>query len=445
MIQKSKPASENPCLSARLSQGLEYQHLSPFLTPNRDSSGTAAWLSDNTLYEIVRELSERKKMLFSPIPGAHYRECTLTQGKEWFVSFYVINPESGKLKRVRMKINRIKPLSERRRTARLMMSAINQRLAIGWNPLIEKVAPRGGVRLYEALDTFLQVKGKEMEPTSMRMYTSFVKTFRAWLEAHGGGKDLLASSFTRESAVQFMDDVEMKYTAKTFNNYLGFFKNLFGWMVEKGYAVDNPFGKFSKKSKRLTQKQRRLLTDAELKRLFSFLEGDCPEYLAICLLCYCCFMRPKEIVLLRCRDIDLRRQLVHVDASIAKNDRDSSRTIPDDIVPALSLLDLSSPDLYVFGGRRGHLFIPSTELVCSREIARYWNLTVRKACGFPMEVQFYSLKDTGITNMLNGGMPINLVQQQADHSSVAMTAIYVGKKAQATDALKEAELLRQIK
>ena len=70
----------------------------------------------------------------------------------------------------------------------------------------------------------------------------------------------------------------MKYTAKTFNNYLGFFKNLFGWMVEKGYAVDNPFGKFSKKSKRLTQKQRRLLTDAELKRLFTFLEGNSSEY-----------------------------------------------------------------------------------------------------------------------------------------------------------------------
>lgn len=380
-------------------------------------------------------------MLFTtPIPGAHYRECTLCTGKDWFVSFYVINPETGKLKRVRMKLNRIASVAERRRTARLMMRAINQRLAIGWNPLIEKVAPRGGAKLYEALDSFLAVKGKEMEPTSMRMYTSFVKTFKAWLEDHGYGASSLAASFTRESAVLFMDEVELKYTAKTYNNYLGFFKGLFSWMLEKGYAADNPFSKFTKKAKRLTQKQRRLLTDAELRRLFSFLEGASPEYLAICLLCYCCFIRPKEIACLRCRDIDLQRHVVHVDASIAKNDRESYRTIPDDVLPVLRRLDLSSPELYVFGGERKNLFRPYNKMVCSREIARYWNQVVRPTCDFPMELQFYSLKDTGITNALEEGIPINQVQQQADHSSVAMTAIYVGHKAKATEELRDVRL-----
>lgn len=380
-------------------------------------------------------------MLFTtPIPGAHYRECTLCTGKDWFVSFYVINPETGKLKRVRMKLNRIASIAERRRTARLMMRAINQRLAIGWNPLIEKVAPRGGAKLYEALDSFLTVKRKEMEPTSMRMYTSFVKTFKAWLEGHGYGASSLAASFTRESAVLFMDEVELKYTAKTYNNYLGFFKGLFSWMLEKGYAADNPFSKFAKKAKRLTQKQRRLLTDAELKRLFSFLERASPEYLAICLLCYCCFIRPKEIVSLRCRDIDLQRHVVHVDASIAKNDRESYRTIPDDVLPVLRRLDLSSPELYVFGGERKNLFRPYNKMVCSREISRFWNQVVRSACNFPMELQFYSLKDTGITNALEEGIPINQVQQQADHSSVAMTAIYVGHKAKATEELRDVRL-----
>ena len=432
--------SENPCLSAEPSQGLEYQYLSPFLTQNRDSSVAIPGSSDITLFDIARELSERKKMLFSPIPGAHYRECTLCKGKDWFISFYVINPSTGKLKRIRMKLNRIKSISERRRMAKLMMSSINRRLSMGWNPLIEKVAPRGGAKLYEAFESFLQIKGKEMEPTSMRMYTSFIKTFKTWLEGHGYGESSLAASFSRESAAFFMDEVESKYTAKTYNNYLGFFKGLFGWMVEKGYAADNPFEKFTKKSKRLTQKQRRLLTDRELSRLFSFLEAENQEYLAICLLCYCCFMRPKEIVLLRGRDIDLKKQVVHVDASIAKNDRESYRTIPDDIIPILRRLDLSSPDLYVFGGARKNLFRPSDKIVCSREIARYWDHVVRPGCDFPMDLQFYSLKDTGITNALEEGIPINQVQQQADHSSVAMTAIYVGHKAKATEELRDVRL-----
>ena len=44
--------------------------------------------------------------------------------------------------------------------------------------------------------------------------------------------------------------------------------------------------------------------------------------------------------------------------------------------------------------------------------------------------------------MLGGGVPINLVQQQADHSSVAMTAIYVGKSAGASEELKKADIMK---
>lgn len=435
-LSGSKERKKVPVFPLNDFKGQKINDLAPFSDPKRDSNGTES-LSDITLFDIVREMSERKKMLFSPIPYAHYRECTLSTGKEWFISFYVINPGTGKLKRVRIKINRIRSLRERRSAAMKMMASINQRLSMGWNPLVQKSAPRGCAKLTDAMDAFITVKEKEMEPTSMRMYRSFVKTFKAWLVENGVSADAYATSFTRAMAIEFMDEVERDYTAKTFNNYLGFFRGLFGWMMEKGYVGENPFSGMAKKSKRLTQKQRRLLSDVELQQLFSFLEGENPEYLAMCLLCYCCFIRPKEIVSLRCRDIDLERQVVHVDASIAKNDRESYRTIPDDILPALRRLDLSSSELYVFGGERKRLFRPYNKMVCSREIARYWDQVVRPACGFSKDVQFYSLKDTGITNALEGGVPINMVQQQADHSSVAMTAIYVGHKAQASEELKK--------
>jgi len=76
-------------------------------------------------------------ILFQPIPFKHFRPCTLTEGKEWFISFYTISPESGKLKRTRIKVNRIKNARDRRRVAKSMMAAIDQRLAMGWNPLQE--------------------------------------------------------------------------------------------------------------------------------------------------------------------------------------------------------------------------------------------------------------------------------------------------------------------
>ena len=59
-----------------------------------------------------------------------------------------------------------------------------------------------------------------------------------------------------------------------------------------------------------------------------------------------------------------------------------------------------------------------------------------------MDIQFYSLKDTGITNMTSLGIPLNFVKQQADHSSLAMTAIYMGNTtAKATQELKTANIL----
>ena len=59
-----------------------------------------------------------------------------------------------------------------------------------------------------------------------------------------------------------------------------------------------------------------------------------------------------------------------------------------------------------------------------------------------MELQFYSLKDTGITNMVSSGVPLTSVQQQADHNSVAMTSIYVGKnRKKAEEDLKNVDIL----
>ena len=65
-----------------------------------------------------------------------------------------------------------------------------------------------------------------------------------------------------------------------------------------------------------------------------------------------------------------------------------------------------------------------------------------EACSFPMEVQFYSLKDSGMTNMADSGVPITFVKQQADHSSLAVTSIYLSQnKAKANEELKKVDII----
>ena len=254
-----------------------------------------------------------------------------------------------------------------------------------------------------------------------------------------------AAAFSKDMGRGFMDWLEERddVSPRTYNNYLSFLGTLWEWMAERGFATENIFRDFKRKPRRLMQKKRRLLTPEEIARLFAFLERENPEFLAVVVLCYCCFIRPKEIALLRCGDIDLKAGLVHVRAETAKNDNESYRTIPDAARPYLERLDLSRSDWYLFGRNagRGDDFKPGRQPVDNKKFSDYWKAIVRPACHFGLDIQLYSLKDSGITGMIESGVAINLVQQQADHSSVAMTAIYVGKSPAANAELRNANIL----
>ena len=399
-----------------------------------------------SLDSILQELSKEKKMLFyKPLPGIDYRAPKLTRGQQWVITYYVKNPATGKMRRCRCKLNHIKPLKERARVARELMAGIAERLALGWNPICEEAAPRSAAPAFQAYDAFIAVKTKEAEAQSVASYRSYIKIFKEWLQKHGFDERRPISCVTRETALEFMDHLDGLKTisARTWNNYLSFLQSLHSWLMEKGYLPANPFDGIRRKPKRLTAKTRRTFTEDELARLFAWLRDHNPEYLAVCLLCYGCFIRPKEIARLKCRDIDLGSQTVHVRGEIAKNDRESYRTIPDEMMPAFRRLDLSRPDWALFGRNYGVSddFRPGREHADQRKFAGYWSGTVRDALGFPNALQLYSLKDTGITRMATSGVAINLVQQQADHSNVAITSVYLGKAPEACERIRKVKIL----
>lgn len=408
-------------------------------------TGTTPGQSQTTLYSAILDLCKEKKMsYFKPAPYFDYLPAKMAEGKESYIYFSVKDPGTGKMRRIKHKINHIKSVRERRSAARQMIARINEQLSLGWNPLLEKIAPLASMRLNEAMDSFLRVKTKETEDNSMRSYRSYIKTLKTWLKENRYPEDMYVCAFSASVALDFMNDVEDddRISPRTFNNYRAFYTLLWNWMKEKGYTSANPFVEIKKKPKRLTKKIRRSLTDSEIHRLVHFLSKENPNYLAACLLCYCCFLRPKEIAGLYCRDIDLEKQLVRVDEGIAKNDNSSYRTIPDVILPYLNRLNLSCPDWHVFSDAK--TFAPGSKKMCSREIARYWNDVVRPGCGFSMDLQFYSLKDTGISNMAESGIPLTFVQQQADHSSLSVTEIYIShSRVKAQEEIKEVDILNQ--
>ena len=59
-----------------------------------------------------------------------------------------------------------------------------------------------------------------------------------------------------------------------------------------------------------------------------------------------------------------------------------------------------------------------------KQFRDYWNLHVRKDLRLPACYKFYSLKDTGITNMLRANTDPLSVRDQARHSSLLITNTY---------------------
>lgn len=361
-----------------------------------------------------------------------YREAVLYEGaKEWFIYYYAIDPAVNELKRKKIKLNHIKSIKDRRAAANRIIKTINKKLAAGWSPYVIVGAEKCYAFVFEALDKWLRYREKEAETHSLRSYKSFVRKLKELLLKYDKGPTMQMIEFTPGMASLIMEDLreQPKISLRTWNNYLSMYGTIFNWMIEHNYCSNNPFLHIKKVPRKKIKKNRRALTAEECMELQRFLmDNGYINYLVMCYLCYYCCIRPNEISLLKVKDISLDKQCVYISQEIAKNDNDSVRVIPDVAMWAFKQLDLTAnKDYYLFGFDSKKTFAPGPSRAEGREIARFWNDVVRKNLGWPMELQFYSLKDTGITQLLEDGVAPNYVQGQADHSSLAITSIYASK------------------
>jgi integrase/recombinase XerD len=133
--------------------------------------------------------------------------------------------------------------------------------------------------------------------------------------------------------------------------------------------------------------------------------------------------------MLQRKNFDFERHVINIYADDTKNDNSSFRVIPvclEKYLKVLNIESLESTD-YIFSDHSLYSFNPGKKLIDKRYFAKYWSDKVRPALGFGMELQFYSLKDTGITNLMSDGISPVFVQKQADHSSLETTNMYTDK------------------
>lgn len=216
--------------------------------------------------------------------------------------------------------------------------------------------------------------------------------------------------------------IERDVSARTRNNYLMFLSSQATWMVSNGYLNANPCT--SIKTLRNKEKFRKALSDSDRSRLFSYLAENDPAFLLACQFHYYTLIRLKEMADLKVGDVSVMNRCVYVRASISKNRKNGIVTLPNVLLKALidsGALEAPS-DWYLFS----YKFKPGDAKRDSRQFTERWD-KVRDELKFPRNYQFYSLKDTGITDIINK-VGLNFAKDPARHSSVAVTNNYASKE-----------------
>lgn len=349
------------------------------------------------------------------------------KGKENYVDFYAFDPSQGRMRRKKIMLDHMKSQRSRNSYARSLVEELTQKLIRGWNPWVELKAGaqfttwKEVCTLYRSYVVKLHNDSAFREET-MRDYLSRLGILEKW---EGIGRYNIFYPYQLDEFVmsKFMDHIliERNNAPLTYNNYLAWLHSFFSWMKARRYIHDDPTEGLQP-IKRSRGKNRTIIPDKILEEVRSYLEKKNKFFLLACYILHYMFVRPHEMSYLRLRDFQIEKKTLILHGEQTKNHNDAVLTLPDHIVRLMS-------ELKVFE-KPGHYFLfgdecrPGEQWRDSKQFRDYWNRHVRKDLKLPSEYKFYSLKDTGITNMLRSNTDPISVRDQARHSSLLITNTY---------------------
>jgi integrase len=248
----------------------------------------------------------------------------------------------------------------------------------------------------------------------------------------------------KEHAERYIAEIGSEKSANTRNKSLTFLRLVFKVLAEDARIKANPFDGMDAAAAAVSRK--RPLTLTELAAIATQLEGA-GEMETLFALGYYTGARLGDCALMRWDSIDMGgRKIRYTPSKTAKGNHEITLAL----APALySLLD-STPKK----ARRG-LILPELgglyqkdPAAVSKRVQRVFkdadietDLEVKGYGKKVARVGFHSLRHAHITALLEGGIPMDIVRQQAGHSTIGMTAHYyhASEKAlqAATDALPD--------
>lgn len=353
----------------------------------------------------------------------------LHEGKRCFVDFVCFDPLTQTMRRKKYYLDKFKTKKEKRTYAAELIAQLCAKLRSGWNVWAESV---DNVREYTSIAQVnalwhtwierLEAAGTLRKSSADRM-RSFAHVFFTWLgtdQVHGCH---YVYQLTRDVLSDFLDYLLLDKEVKplTRNNYRTWLVGFCDFLVEKRFARENVAAAIKVLNE--APKDRDALTPRELKTMRSYLEEKGQKhFLLACLLEYYCFIRPNELCYVRIGDISVRGQSISLSGAFTKNKQDAKVGVNQTVLDMMIDLGVfNAPnDWYLFGSKT---LRPGATQQEARIFRQYW-LKMRRALKWPEELQFYSLKDSGIRDLANAE-GIVVARDQARHSDVSTTNKYL--------------------
>lgn len=372
--------------------------------------------------------------------------------KGWYIEYYKLNPIVQDLERVRIMMNRerkrCKTLTEFKLQTSAIILQINNQLAAGFINLQQNIPAYGigtqenytgdNVRFYTPLEQVIDLYEKdrcgELKETTMRSYSCFCKQFKQWV--HNNCPSIAASVFTQTQANQYMEFVllgnnskgkksvrkkirEDRVSPRTYNNNIKLARALFSWAMEKSYARVNPFEHL--KQKKAQGKDRTIIPKEVRDRIVAYFREKNPAFIIVMQLVYKSFLRPVEITRVKVEQLNFDKHCIEMKGSQKKNGKDHNCRMDDKLEALLrDHIRGAKPDDFVFGAGT---WKPSQTPAASHSFTIIWD-RMREALKLPREYQLYSLRDSGINNLLKAGATDLDVVQIVGHSDLSMTFRY---------------------
>lgn len=377
-----------------------------------------------------------------------YREPVVCWGKDVVVSFYAFDPEKGSLQRKRVKLNRelakIKGKRAQREYADGVCRRIREELEGGWNPWMAQSDKIVYIRWEDACEQYKRYLEKQQTQHNMReesvtSYMSYQRVLMRWISEQKRNMHY-AYQFDKRLVDAFLDYIylDRNNSIQTRNNYLAWIRTFAKWLLQKSMIEEDPTQGIPSLKKRDKGKNRDVIPDGVLRQIGDHLMKTNRHYLLACYLLHYLFVRPHELALLKIEDFSLKDKTLHIHWDVAKNWQEAVVTLPMHVINLMIDLDIFKwpGSYYLFSDD----FKPGRSFRSEKAFRDYWIRHVRKPLGFSDRYKFYSLKDTGITNMLRANTDVLSVRDQARHSSILITDIYTPK-----DVKKANELLMNYK